>query len=36
MDLRDVEYDIDWIHLAHDKDKWPTAVNMEMKLRIFS
>jgi hypothetical protein len=33
--LTDVGFkDIDWIHLAHDKDQWRDPVNTVMKLRI--
>jgi hypothetical protein len=35
MDLKDIEWDMDWTHLASDRNKWPTVVNTEMKLRIF-
>jgi hypothetical protein len=33
MDLREMEWDdIDWIHLAQDKDQWRVFVNRVMNL----
>jgi hypothetical protein len=26
--------DVDWIHLAHNRDQWRAVVNIVMKLRI--
>jgi hypothetical protein len=35
MDLREIELDgVDWIHLAHDRDRWRVIVNTVMKFRI--
>jgi hypothetical protein len=35
MDLREVGFgDVDWIHLAHDRDRWRALVNTLMSLRI--
>jgi hypothetical protein len=33
MDLREVQWEgVDWIHLYHDWDQWPTFVNTVMSL----
>jgi hypothetical protein len=35
MDLREVEFwDVDWIHLAYDRDWWQVLVNMVMSLWV--
>jgi len=35
IDLQEVGYgDMDWIHLAHDRDRWRTLVNGVMNLRV--
>jgi hypothetical protein len=35
MDLGDIEFgDVDWIHLAQDRDRWQALVNMVMSLRV--
>jgi hypothetical protein len=35
MDLREIGLgDVDWIHLAQDKDRWRALVNTVMNLRI--
>jgi hypothetical protein len=35
MDLREIEFgDVDWIHLAKDRDRWWTLVNTVMNLRV--
>jgi hypothetical protein len=35
MDLREICFgDVDWIHLAPDRDRWRTLVNTVMNLRI--
>jgi hypothetical protein len=33
MDLQEVG-GMDWIHLAQDRDRWRTLVNVVMKLRV--
>jgi hypothetical protein len=35
MDLREIVFrDMDWIHLAQDKDRWRALVNTVMNLRV--
>jgi hypothetical protein len=35
MDLREIGFgDVDWIHLAQDRDRWQALVNMVMNLRV--
>jgi len=35
MDLGELGWeDMDWIHLAQDRDKWQDLVNTVMKLRV--
>jgi hypothetical protein len=35
MDLREVGFgDVDWIHLAQDRDRWWALVNTVMNLRV--
>jgi hypothetical protein len=35
MDLREIVFgDVDWIHLAQDKDRWWALVNTVMNLRV--
>jgi hypothetical protein len=35
MDLREIGFgDVDWIHLAQDRDRWWALVNMVMNLRV--
>jgi hypothetical protein len=35
MDLRETGFgDVDWIHLAQDRDRWQALVNMVMNLRV--
>jgi hypothetical protein len=35
MDLREIVFgDVDWIHLAQDRDRWLAVVNTVMNLRV--
>jgi hypothetical protein len=35
MDLREIGFgDVDWIHLARDRDTWRALVNTVMNLRV--
>jgi hypothetical protein len=35
MDLREIGFeDVDWIHLAQDRDTWWALVNTVMNLRV--
>jgi hypothetical protein len=35
MDLREIGFgDVDWIHLAQDKDRWWALVNTVMSLHV--
>jgi hypothetical protein len=35
MDLREIGFgDVDWIHLAHDRDRWQALVNTVMSLQV--
>jgi hypothetical protein len=35
MDLREIGWDdVDWIHLAQDRDQWRALVSMVMNLRV--
>jgi hypothetical protein len=34
MDLREIGWEVDWIHLAEDKDQWWTLVNTIMNFRV--
>jgi hypothetical protein len=35
MDLREIGFgDVDWIHLAQDRDRWRDIVNMVMNLQV--
>jgi hypothetical protein len=34
MNLQEVGWDMDWIELALDRDRWRTVVNAVMNLRV--
>jgi hypothetical protein len=35
MDVREMRWeDVDWIHLAQDRDQWRDLVNTVMKFRV--
>jgi hypothetical protein len=34
MDLREIGWGGDWIHLAQDRDQWQALVNTVMKLQV--
>jgi hypothetical protein len=35
MDLREIGWeDVDWIHVAQDRDQWRTVVNTVMEIRV--
>jgi hypothetical protein len=35
MELRKIEWDdVDWMHLAQDRNQWRALVNMTMNLRV--
>jgi hypothetical protein len=35
MDLREIGWeDVDWMHLAQDRDQWKSLVNAVMNLRV--
>jgi hypothetical protein len=35
MDLGEIGFgDVDWIHLAQDRDRWRALVNMVMSLQV--
>jgi hypothetical protein len=35
MDLREISWEVvDWMHLAHDRDKWRALVNTVMNLQV--
>jgi hypothetical protein len=34
MDLQEIGWNVDWIDLAHNRDKWRAVVNTAMNLRV--
>jgi hypothetical protein len=34
IDLREIEWDMDWIHLVQDREQWRTLVNTVMNIRV--
>ena len=34
MGLQEVEWGMDWIYAALDRDRWPVLVNVVMTLRV--
>jgi hypothetical protein len=37
MDVREIGWgDVEWIHLARDRDRWRTVVNAVMNLRVLA
>jgi hypothetical protein len=34
MDFREVEWGMDWIYLAQDRNRWRALVNVVMNLRV--
>jgi hypothetical protein len=34
MDLREIGWEVDWIHLARDRDQWRVVVNTAIKLGV--
>jgi hypothetical protein len=37
MDLREIGWGgVEWIHLAHDRDRWRAVVNAVMNLRVLA
>jgi hypothetical protein len=36
MDLREIGWGVEWIHLAQDRDRWRAFVNAVMDLRVLA
>jgi hypothetical protein len=36
MDVRDIGWGVDWIRLAHDRDRWRAVMNAVMNLRVLT
>jgi hypothetical protein len=36
MDLREIGWSVEWIHLAQDRDRWRAVVNAVMNLRVLA
>jgi hypothetical protein len=36
MDLREIGWGVQWIHLAQDRDRWRAVVNAVMNLRVLA
>jgi hypothetical protein len=36
MDLREIGWGVEWIHLAQDRDHWRALVNAVMNLRVLA
>jgi hypothetical protein len=34
MDIQEVGWGMDWIELAHDRDRWRALINAVMNLRV--
>jgi hypothetical protein len=34
MDLKETGWDVDWIHLAHDREQWHALMNAVMILQV--